>query len=60
MLPWPDDEQGRSLAEFDPALWENRRAFHAARLRVAKSLGRPPLPELRGMVLVKRNNGKVL
>lgn len=58
MLPWPDDEQGRSLAEFDSTQWPNRRAWHAARLRIARSLGRSPLPECRGMVLVKRSGGR--
>jgi hypothetical protein len=54
--PWP-----KELAEFDPALWRDRQAWHAARLKVASSLGRPRLPEARGMVRVRRNhNGRVL
>jgi hypothetical protein len=54
MLPWP-----KGLAEFDPARWPDRQAWHAARAKVAKSLGRSVLAEVRGMTRVNRN-GKVL
>ena len=54
MLPWP-----RHLGVFDPKRWPDRQAWHAARARVARSLGRSPLPEIRGMSRVARGrNGR--
>lgn len=54
MQPWPKD-----LATFDPAKWPDRQAWHAARAKVAKSLGRSALPEIRGMVRGRRGrNGR--
>jgi hypothetical protein len=54
--PWPKD-----LATFDPDQWRDRVAWHAARAKVAKSLGRSALPEVRAMTRVHRGrNGKVL
>lgn len=57
MKPWP-----KEFAEpFDPRRWPDRQAWHAARAKVAKSLGRSVLAEVRGMSRVQRNNnGKVL
>jgi hypothetical protein len=40
-LPWP-----KHLAEFDPAKWRDRQEWHKARAEVARSLGRPVLPEV--------------
>jgi hypothetical protein len=56
-LPWPKD-----LAEYDPTRWPDRRAWHSARAKVARSLGRSALPEVRAMTRVNRHgrNGKVL
>jgi hypothetical protein len=54
--PWP-----KHLAEFDPDQWPDVQAWHAARAKVARSLGRSPLPEIRGMTRVQRhNNGRTL
>jgi hypothetical protein len=39
--PWP-----RELARFDPSRWSDRQAWRLARAEVARSLGRPVLPEL--------------
>jgi hypothetical protein len=58
MSPWP--RTPKNLAEFAPGEFSDRRAWHAARLSVARSLGRPRLPEARGMVRVQRHGGKVL
>jgi hypothetical protein len=55
-LPWP-----KHLAEFDPAKWRDRQEWHKARAEVARSLGRPVLPEVRGMTRVKPGrNGRTL
>jgi hypothetical protein len=60
MKPWP--RTPKNLETFDPGEFRDRQAWHADRLKVAKSLGRPRLPEARGMTRVQRhnNNGKVL
>ncbi len=54
-LPWPDD-----LAEFDPTKWPDIQAWHGARAKVARSLGRSVLAEIRGMTRGRRgcSNGR--
>jgi hypothetical protein len=61
MLPWP--RVPLDLAEFKPGQWngpeygsprpaswnDRRRRWYGARLAVARSLGRPVLPEHRGL-----------
>jgi hypothetical protein len=41
-LPWP-----RHLARFDPDRWHDKSQWHLSRAGVARSLGRPVLPEIR-------------
>jgi hypothetical protein len=52
--PWP-----KHLARFDPDEWPDAQAWHAARAKVARSLGRPVLPEVRGMTRVRRGRNGV-
>ncbi|ORA31566.1 hypothetical protein BST13_24730 [Mycobacterium aquaticum] len=59
MKPWP--RRPKNLAEFDPAEWPDVQAWHAARAKVARSLGRSPLPEVRGMTRIRRGrNGRAV
>lgn len=57
MKPWP--RTPKNLETFDPTEFKDIQAWHAARLKVARSLGWPRLTEARGMVRVRRN-GRVL
>jgi hypothetical protein len=57
-LPWP--RKPKNLETFIPGEFPDVQAWHGARLKVARSLGRPRLPEAAGMTRVRRNNGKAV